>query len=76
MRERKKAAAAAAREAADGAASDAPEDPSVHPPEAGAEELGEPGEYGAAVRQARGVMWACAALIFMAVTIELLRFGG
>ena len=33
-------------------------------------------EYGTTIRQARGVMWACAALLFLAVAVELMRFGG
>jgi len=33
-------------------------------------------EYHVAIRQARSVMWACAALLFVAVAIELMRFGG
>jgi hypothetical protein len=32
--------------------------------------------YGTTIRQARGVMWACAALLFLAVAVELMRFGG
>ena len=76
IRERKKAEKAAAK-AAQEAESEA-EVTQGEPADAddeGATTLGSD-EYGTTIRQARGVMWACAALLFLAVAVELMRFGG
>ncbi|MGB0589374.1 MAG: hypothetical protein ACPGU1_06815 [Myxococcota bacterium] len=78
VRERKKAERAAAK------ALESAEEEAIET-ESPSDDAGEPSEpdapvvdhaYGATIRQARGVMWACAALVFLAVTVELLRFGG
>ena len=72
-RERKKAerAAAKALEDAQGDAEGESEDEGEEPSTSeGAED-----ELGSAVREARGVMWACAAVVFIAFAIELMRFG-
>jgi serine/threonine protein kinase len=85
-RERKKAERAAAK-AAEASTLDADESPDAEDesPNAEDESLGAEDaavvplgndEFGTTIRQARGVMWACAALLFLAVTVELMRFGG
>jgi len=78
VKERKRAEKAAAKareaendEAVDGSAT-GPEDADDSAPT----RIPEASDIYPTLRQARGVMWACAAMFFVAVAIEVLRHGG
>ena len=75
-RERKKAerAAAKAAESAEDEVESSTDSPEADEHEPHEDRAGD--EYGVTLRQARSVMWACAAFVFFAVAIELMRFGG